>query len=1085
MKFTLKKTLLTAVVMAMIGCVSKETKNTVHDGGAPGREYVVAPDGVGTNYTAAAPGPLFGLAERIAADWKAGAKGRHDEIVIRPGYYRFDCLPRVETRDTAPARIGLLLAGNALEVRGETGVAADVVLDGCGGEGRAFSFAGSGEVTVRGITFQNFRVTKASGAALAFGINATTNLVENCTFRGNSTDGSGGATLGANCRNCLFEGNRATKGGAYVAGDYRRIPVGATDCVFRGNTAEVAGGAGCGGVFTNCTFEANSCPTGRCSALVGDISSALHINRCVFRRNTAPLNYENIGWQFRSDGTLYGTGWNRPDSRYITDNKIEDCGYGFHGRWDGKAGVNTVTVKPGESILKARDFLRANRTPGKRAEIVLEDGVHMLTNCVELLGFDRDLTIRAKNAGRAYVAGGWNFRGREMRKSAVRPGLLEIDVPAWARAAFAEKGVFGGATHMFGAGRPPCPTGKKYERWRPPSQPIFTVDAAAMVPGRWPKDGRYFYSFATNIVQNPGKGETNMLFTTHTGRELTWNWDDADINVWGELVGCAFSKEVFHARGIDPKTKAIDFGKAKIAKNAHMYFLNVLEETDEPGEWCYERKTGKLYLCPPKGFRPDSICVLGTAWDHFFRTATEGVRIEGLVFTGKIGCTAVVLTGRRNAVVGCRFGGLGFNAVHVAGTESELRSCDFRDTMSTAAQVSGGSGRTMTAGGNVIENCTFRNCCYGQIGNHAPVVNCTGCGNRVAHNDIRDSIAPGIAFAGPDVVVEYNRIVNVTTDNGDSNAIGSSGTPAYGSIIRFNDVGGSPGYSHGIYVDDFGCGSRIYGNVVRNYGQFGIFLGGGRDNLISNNFVTAGWGGIHSDNRGLFWPAWKDQAKCWKTWCEQFGLPDSAFAKRYPKMCTWGADLDTKMMTAPIENEIVNNLFLDITGYGTSLFTCLNRHFPHERNHAHGNLVVRPVGVRPGYYDLAAGYPSNAPTNHMSTGTRTAFGPYVSVRVLDGTPEKPVDMGFKDVPPPAFDLQEFMYIEQGWLKNEAFMLARKEGRFDNIEFKKGDFNLKSDARVFKEIPGFQPIPWDKIGLYKDKWRTKLPQLDGMVSEIGR
>ena len=194
MKFTLKKTLLTAVVMAMIGCVSKETKNTVHDGGAPGREYVVAPDGVGTNYTAAAPGPLFGLAERIAADWKAGAKGRHDEIVIRPGYYRFDCLPRVETRDTTPARIGLLLAGNALEVRGETGVAADVVLDGCGGEGRAFSFAGSGEVTVRGITFQNFRVTKASGAALAFGINATTNLVENCTFRGNSTDGSGGAT---------------------------------------------------------------------------------------------------------------------------------------------------------------------------------------------------------------------------------------------------------------------------------------------------------------------------------------------------------------------------------------------------------------------------------------------------------------------------------------------------------------------------------------------------------------------------------------------------------------------------------------------------------------------------------------------------------------------------------------------------------------------------------------------------------------------------------------------------------------------------------------------------------------------------
>jgi len=39
---------------------------------------------------------------------------------------------------------------------------------------------------------------------------------------------------------------------------------------------------------------------------------------------------------------------------------------------------------------------------------------------------------------------------------------------------------------------------------------------------------------------------------------------------------------------------------------------------------------------------------------------------------------------------------------------------------------------------------------------------------------------------------------------------------------------------------------------------------------------------------------------------------------------------------------------------------------------------------------------------------------------------------------------------------------------------KGDFRLKPDAQVFKDLPGFQPIPFDKIGLYVDEYRRKLP-----------
>jgi hypothetical protein len=37
-----------------------------------------------------------------------------------------------------------------------------------------------------------------------------------------------------------------------------------------------------------------------------------------------------------------------------------------------------------------------------------------------------------------------------------------------------------------------------------------------------------------------------------------------------------------------------------------------------------------------------------------------------------------------------------------------------------------------------------------------------------------------------------------------------------------------------------------------------------------------------------------------------------------------------------------------------------------------------------------------------------------------------------------------------------------------------DFRLKPDSRIFSDLPGFKPIPFEKIGLYLDEFRKKLP-----------
>jgi hypothetical protein len=46
-----------------------------------------------------------------------------------------------------------------------------------------------------------------------------------------------------------------------------------------------------------------------------------------------------------------------------------------------------------------------------------------------------------------------------------------------------------------------------------------------------------------------------------------------------------------------------------------------------------------------------------------------------------------------------------------------------------------------------------------------------------------------------------------------------------------------------------------------------------------------------------------------------------------------------------------------------------------------------------------------------------------------------------------------------------------------VDVANGNLSLKPDSEVFKKIPGFKPIPFDKIGLLKDEYRRELPAAD--------
>jgi hypothetical protein len=85
----------------------------------------------------------------------------------------------------------------------------------------------------------------------------------------------------------------------------------------------------------------------------------------------------------------------------------------------------------------------------------------------------------------------------------------------------------------------------------------------------------------------------------------------------------------------------------------------------------------------------------------------------------------------------------------------------------------------------------------------------------------------------------------------------------YGNIIRYNciyNLGSGEHKPDGIYLDDALSGQTIYGNLLINIPRNSIHIGGGRDNIVSNNIiVNSGENAVYFDDRareGALYNGW-------------------------------------------------------------------------------------------------------------------------------------------------------------------------------------------------------------------------------------
>jgi parallel beta-helix repeat protein len=144
--------------------------------------------------------------------------------------------------------------------------------------------------------------------------------------------------------------------------------------------------------------------------------------------------------------------------------------------------------------------------------------------------------------------------------------------------------------------------------------------------------------------------------------------------------------------------------------------------------------------------------------------------------------------------------------------------------------------------------------------------------NVVSHNLIENMPHHGINLGNTQYgrnIIEYNEIRNValqTKDNGAINVWGEDpgghvekDFARSGYVIRFNLIADTRGWdtdedgnlgpavwmkdpvegsTHGIYLDNFASNCFVYGNIVARTGCVGIYIQGGKNNIVENNIVV-------------------------------------------------------------------------------------------------------------------------------------------------------------------------------------------------------------------------------------------------------
>jgi hypothetical protein len=203
-------------------------------------------------------------------------------------------------------------------------------------------------------------------------------------------------------------------------------------------------------------------------------------------------------------------------------------------------------------------------------------------------------------------------------------------------------------------------------------------------------------------------------------------------------------------------------------KGQRFYFLNILDELDEPGEWFLDRAALRLYLWPsqsldnPRRLPEVLLSVSGSPLVTF--QDLSHVTFHGFTLEATRGSAVEIQGGTGSRISKCVIRNIGNYGVTIRhGSNHGVVGCTVFDTGDGGVMLEAGDRQTLTPAGHFVEGCHFSgqgrwSKCY------VPAVLMNGVGLRASRNLIHDHPHCAILFNGNDHLVELNEIHHIALE---------------------------------------------------------------------------------------------------------------------------------------------------------------------------------------------------------------------------------------------------------------------------------------------------------------------------------
>lgn len=383
---------------------------------------------------------------------------------------------------------------------------------------------------------------------------------------------------------------------------------------------------------------------------------------------------------------------------------------------------------------------------------------------------------------------------------------------------------------------------------------------------------------------------------------------------------------------------------APLASGRRYYLQNIQSELNANQEWFYDKAHDLIQFITQQNGPAQSI-IISYLPNLIKISNAQYLKFTNLNFQHSTN-TAITIKDSNHL----NFDRLEINNVDTTAIEAvnseyiTLSNSHLHHTGEGSIIMSGGDRKTLKASNNTVHNTHIHH--FGTIIlSSSPAILTQGVGSIMTHNLIENGAGLAVSINGNDHLFEKNEIQRVCEQVSDCGAVYSGRNWTWrGNKVQFNHIHdlfgyglkkvdiakniveyGSPDGARGVYLDDGLSSYSIVGNIFQNAGDMTIQLGGGRDNLIENNFIYTNSCALCVDDR---WPDfnWESHRKSLK----ESPYLSIEWQKKYPEL--------SKPMhneTWPEGNRILRNVIVSskLDGLSFSYF------LPENTNLISDNLV--------------------------------------------------------------------------------------------------------------------------------------------------